>query len=263
MLVTQTTTLSTVWLIESTDDIRLGFTNHDRPFTIDEVIYTPDSGIQLCSTVTSNTHEVDNTEIAGSLIGAAMKEDELRKGLWDAAKVKVGICDYLHLEDGITWYNVGFLGKINYQGGQFQTEIRGFTDLLRQPLSVKYSPGCRAQFGDKQCGYKPDSELITVYQVLDTARFYATFKLENIEQGTIVWQTGKNKGMTMDILDTKEDLIEVVIDAPYVMAIGDTALLYEDCDKSLECCVSFDNAINFRGEPHKPSQDKILIGPRG
>jgi hypothetical protein len=50
---------------------------------------------------------------------------------------------------------------------------------------------------------------------------------------------------------------------PFETAIGDTALLMEGCDKSFESCVNrFKNAINFRGEPHKPSQDKILIVPR-
>jgi uncharacterized phage protein (TIGR02218 family) len=259
------TTLAIVWLLIRPDGKQIGFTTHDRDLSIDGICYEADSGFRLSATESTNGLEVDNTEISGTLVGKVLKAEELLKGLWDESRVKVGVCNYKALEQGIVWYNVGLLSKIQYQNGTFQTEIRGLTDLLRQPLGIHYSPGCRATFGDKHCGYSPKSEIITVYQALDRARFYATFKMtaSQVEQGTLQWRSGKNQGMRMELLSMEEDLIELVLDMPFEIAIGDTALLMEGCDKSFETCVNrFNNAMNFRGEPHKPSQDKILIGPR-
>ncbi len=262
----EVTTLALVWLLTRADGKQVGFTTHDRDLMIDGMGYEADAGFRLSATETTNSLEVDNTEISGSLIGQAIKPEELLKGVWDDARVKVGVCNYKDLAQGVIWYNMGLLGKIRYQGGQFQTEIRGLTDLLRQPLSIRYSPGCRANFGDKACGYHPVSEMIAVYQALDRSRFYATFKMTSvqIENGSLQWLSGKNQGLRMEILATQSDLIELVLEMPFEIQIGDTALLSEGCDKSFETCVNrFNNAVNFRGEPHKPSQDKILIGSRG
>ena len=261
----EVTTLAIIWLLTRPDGKQVGFTTHDRDLSIDGICYEADSGFRLSATETTNGLEVDNTEISGTLVGQSIKAEELLKGLWDEARVKVGICNYKALEQGVVWYNVGLLARVHYQSGQFQTEIRGLTDLLRQPLGMHYSPGCRATFGDKHCGYSPKSESITVYQALDRARFYATFNRtgDQLAQGCLQWKTGKNQGIGMELLATDGDRIELVLDMPFEIAIGDTAVLVEGCDKSFETCVKrFNNALNFRGEPHKPSQDKILIGPR-
>jgi len=46
---------------------------------------------------------------------------------------------------------------------------------------------------------------------------------------------------------------------PFDIAIGDSFEIQAGCDKTFETCINrFNNAINFRGEPHMPGQDEIL-----
>ena len=46
---------------------------------------------------------------------------------------------------------------------------------------------------------------------------------------------------------------------PNNIAAGDTFNAVAGCDKTFETCVAkFNNAVNFRGEPHVPGMDKML-----
>ena len=44
--------------------------------------------------------------------------------------------------------------------------------------------------------------------------------------------------------------------------VGDKARVYLGCDKTFATCIArFDNALNFRGEPHIPGIDSLISYP--
>lgn len=51
----------------------------------------------------------------------------------------------------------------------------------------------------------------------------------------------------------------LVLPMPYAVESGDSYIAQAGCDKNFATCVArFDNAVNFRGEPHVPGMDRML-----
>ncbi|MFM6006729.1 MAG: phage BR0599 family protein, partial [Sphaerospermopsis kisseleviana] len=44
---------------------------------------------------------------------------------------------------------------------------------------------------------------------------------------------------------------------------GDTLTAVAGCAKTIDACKSFNNIINYQGEPHIPGEDKFLAGFEG
>ena len=64
------------------------------------------------------------------------------------------------------------------------------------------------------------------------------------------------------ILDKKQFQYNSIIlasELPYKIEVGDNFNITAGCDKQFStCCNKFNNAINFRGEPHLPGTDILL-----
>lgn len=87
--------------------------------------------------------------------------------------------------------------------------------------------------------------------------------------GAVIWETGNNAGRGMEIRDFVADDgvtitqdLELFLDLPFDVQVGDVARAYPGCDKRLETCRDrFNNIINFRGEPFVPGNDAVLDYP--
>lgn len=90
-----------------------------------------------------------------------------------------------------------------------------------------------------------------------------------MNNGAVVFETGNNAGVSMEIRDftaddgvTIEQVIELYLDLPFDIVVGDTLRAYPGCDKRLTTCVNkFDNIVNMRAEPYVPGEDSILKYP--
>jgi uncharacterized phage protein (TIGR02218 family) len=168
----------------------------------------------------------------------------------------------------------GFVHKMKEQGRVVTLEVRGLTSLLDQSIQEIYSPECRAQFCDKRCGlnlknytYKgvvTESDSQNIY-----TRFQDTNRTENkniLASSTLYWVSGKNKGETSYVRSYDETNKQFLLWAPLKapMENEDAYELTLGCDKSLGTCANFyKNAVNFRGEPFVPNQEKIRRKHRG
>lgn len=80
--------------------------------------------------------------------------------------------------------------------------------------------------------------------------------------GLLKWETGLNAGTSFEIKSHVNDTVELHQRPFYPVAAGDRATLYPGCDGRFRTCVDkFDNALNFRGEPHVPGQDEYYRTP--
>lgn len=77
--------------------------------------------------------------------------------------------------------------------------------------------------------------------------------------GTVTFTSGDNAGFTTEVRDFTNGTFALFIPTPKALQVGDTYQAVAGCDKRLDTCVArFNNALNFRGEPHVPGTDKML-----
>lgn len=87
--------------------------------------------------------------------------------------------------------------------------------------------------------------------------------------GAIIWLTGNNAGTAMEIKDfTADDGVTIVQDVtlflsmPLAVQVGDTALVYRGCNKTMPICSGiFNNATNKRSEDYIPGVDFLFTYP--
>ena len=82
--------------------------------------------------------------------------------------------------------------------------------------------------------------------------------------GALILETGPNAGAIREIKDWTQSSgkIQLFLPHPFDIVPGDKVRIYPGCDKRLETCINtFDNVINFRGEPYVPGQDAISKTP--
>lgn len=261
----EVTTLATCWKLTRSDDVVLGFTSHDRDIIFAQIIYKANSGFVPTSIASTCELSVDNMEIEGVVDGVFIKEEDIIAGRYDFAKIEIFMLNYNNIAHGQINLRSGWLGEIQYGKGRLTAEVRGLMQSMVQIVGELYSPSCRAKFCDEKCGldiinYTVAGNITSLHnnQVFqDTTRIEAS---GYFSMGKITFHSGNNSGLAMEVKEYNAGgMITLVLPMPYIIKIGDAYSMQAGCDKSFATCVSsFNNAINFRGEPHVPGIDAML-----
>ena len=158
----------------------------------------------------------------------------------------------------------GWLGEVTLRGGQFIAEMRSLSSRLQQMIGEVYTKSCRATLGDARCGvnlaaYTVNGVVTNVassYTFSDSARGEAS---DYFTYGLVTFTSGANAGISMEIRNYNAGQFGLFLPMPYAIAVGDHYTARAGCDKSFETCIAkFNNAVNFRGEPHVPGTDVLL-----
>ncbi len=259
------TTLATCWKIVRKDGVTIGMTGHDKSIIYNSVLYQPNGGF-VPSAIDSNSElAVDNLEIQAIIDEIIIKEVDIKAGLYDFAKVKIFLLNYNDLSQGSLILRTGWIGEIKHSKGYFTAEIRGLMQNFSQNIGILCSPSCRAKFGDTKCGVNLASYTFTgsITAIINNQIFIDTNRLEDagyFSQGKITFTSGNNDGLSMEVKEfSSVGRIMLVLSMPYSIKIGDSYLMHAGCDKSFATCIDrFNNALNFRGEPHVPGIDAML-----
>lgn len=259
-----TTTLATCWRLKRRDGHILGFTDHDRDLTVSSQLYQAASGFTPTAIASSSALNVDNLDVEGMLDSGAITEADLLAGVYDFAEIEIFEVNYLAPNDGTLFLRFGWLGEVTLQDGRFIAEVRGLTQRLSQRVGQLYSPNCRANLGDERCKvnlsartYSGTLTSITSRTVVgDSARMQPA---GTFNDGLITFTSGSNAGLSMEVKEYTPGLFSLVMPLPRNAAIGDSYSVREGCDRTFTTCINrFNNAVNFRGEPHIPGTDRIL-----
>lgn len=172
------------------------------------------------------------------------------------------------------------IGNIELRDNSFQAELRGRAQHLQQNMLELYTPGCRANLGDVRCGIDLEDSAGTyrhsgvVSSVTDDRLIFIDNSVSGITEdvfrfGLLTWTTpesgdswtGNNAGFQIEVkkydVDTKE--FTLFQPMPYAIGVDDEFEVTWGCDKDFNTCKDrFDNVLNFRGEPHIPSNSKIM-----
>lgn len=263
-LASEVTTLAACWKLTLVGGTVMGFTDHTSDLTISSQLYVASTGFSPTSIETKDKFAVDNLDVAGILDAAAITEADIMAGKYDFAEIEIFMVNVADLTQGIILHRRGWLGEVSLKNGQFIAEVRGLAQKLSQNIVELYSPTCRAVLGDGRC--KVNLAGFTASGAVDTVTSRQVFISNAMTQaagyfsgGEVEWLTGANAGRRMEIKEFSNTQFTLVLPMPSNIAAGDTFNAVAGCDKTFETCVAkFNNAVNFRGEPHVPGMDKML-----
>lgn len=261
------TTLAFCWRIERRDGVTLAFTSHDRDLWIGGLRHRAAPGMVPSAIATTDGLDVGTLDIGGALTSDAIRADELAAGRWDGARLRLTAVDWSAPEDAPVLLARGELGDIEIRDGGFGAELRGLVALLERPVVEATSPECRAMLGDRRCrvDLAPRTRVLRVASVVDAV----TLDLDAPEPvadaygyGVLRWMTGPNVGIDSAVAGSSGTRIWLRDPPPFPAEPGVRVQIVEGCDRSFATCRDrFDNALNFRGEPHLPGADLLTRYP--
>mgnify|MGYP001561294057 CR=1 FL=1 len=260
----EVTTLATCWKIIRTDGVIKTYTDCDRDILYATHTYLSIVGFTPSSIESKDDFSVDNVDVAGVLETGYITAPDLMAGLYDFAEVEIFQVNYLDLTQDRMMLRRGKLGEVRLQKDTFVAELRGLSELMQQHIGQLFSPSCRAILGDVRCtvNMAPFTFAGTVNAVTSSMIFTAnalTQAAGYFTGGEVRWLTGANAGLKREIKEFANKQIILALPMPYTIANGDTFNALAGCDKLFATCkAKFNNAANFRGEPHVPGTDAML-----
>ena len=265
----EVTNLATCWKLTRGDGLIMGFTEHDADISLSGITYKAARGFTPSAIKSTSTLSVDNLEIEGMLNAASITEADIMAGKYDFAEIEIFMVNYNDLSMGQLNLRRGWLGQVSLVNQQFTAEVRGLTQRLSQTIGELFSPSCRATFGDSRCKINAGAYTVTgaITAVSSNQQFVDVTRTEasgTYDFGKISFTSGANNGISMEVKEfinngTGGGQITLVLPLSYSVAVGDTYSLTRGCDKTLATCTnSYNNVVNFRGEPFLSGLDKML-----
>lgn len=273
-LKTGLTHVARCWDIIRSDGARFSFTDHDADLTFENRLYTPSQSVSGRELHQTSGLSVDNSEAFGALTHDALTEADIMAGRFDGAQVIAWLVNWQNTQERKILFR-GQLGEIRRNGGAFDAELRGLTDLLNQPQGRTFQRSCSAVLGDGRCkfdlataGFRFDVPIETVED--ETRLLFGTSLLGVAEgwfdRGRLEILDGPGIGLVGVI---KRDLIvggvrrvDLWQSMPFGLQPGVTVRLEAGCDKRISSCqAKFSNALNFQGFPHIPGEDWLMSVP--
>jgi uncharacterized phage protein (TIGR02218 family) len=260
----EVTTLASCWKLILRDGTILGFTNYSADLLIDGVTYQAATGFSSSAIASNSSLAVDNMDIEGMLDSSAISEADIMAGRYDFAELEVFMVNYRDLSQGQLQLRRGWLGEVSLADQQFVAEVRGLSQRLAAVIGDYYSPSCRASFTGSDC--QVDGALYTVTGTITSVTSNQIFadsarseEAGYFTAGHIMFTSGLNNGLAMELKSYTPGHMILVIPMPYAVHEGDGYNMIAGCDKTFATCSGrYENAVNFRGEPHIPGTDAMF-----
>lgn len=267
------TTVCRAWAVTRRDGQVLGFTDHDRALSFDGIEFAASSGLTARAVEQTTGLAVDNSEALGALSDAAIREEDVRAGLFDGAEVQSWLVNWSDVSERQLLFR-GSLGEVERQGTEFRAELRGLAEAINQPQGRVYQRPCSAVLGDGSCGFDtsdPGYSLeATVVSVVAGAEVHLDSQPLFAEawflRGRVTILSGAAAGQ-IGIVKRDRDIGDARVlelwEAPSGgLQPGDVIRVEAGCDKQAETCrAKFDNFLNFRGFPSIPGEDWLVSYP--
>lgn len=273
-LATGSTTVCHAWAVIRRDGVRLGFTDHDRSFSFDDIEFRADTGMTARVLQQSTGLSVDNTEAMGMLNDAAIADDDILAGRFDQATVKVWLVNWANVSQRMLRF-AGKIGEITRSADTFNAELRGLAEPLNQPRGRIYQRACSAILGDGACRFRLNAEGFSAIRAVRSVSEARVIRLADLggfddrwfERGRLIVQDGVADGLA-GVIKADRRLgggareIELWQALPVAPKKGDTIRIEAGCDKRASTCRGkFNNFMNFSGFPHIPGEDWMTSYP--
>lgn len=229
---------------------------HTRNLTFSSVSYLAAPVEPTRFTQTLGVAKANHTELFG-VFDDIVTEENLQGGKWKNAKITFEYVNYLDLTMGSVGRMRGQAGKVSINNGTFTVELRSLSDLLSQEIGQLTSPiDRRRRLEDLEINTAAFIFARTVTAFTDRRNFTvggAAQVNDYFQYGRVVWATGANAGLQMEIKANVGNVIELQLPMRSVIAIGDTCSLYAGYDGTREQARDkFSAMVGFDGEPDLP-----------
>ena len=228
-------------------------TSSSAPYRIDNIDYVPNSGLNLVS-AHFNESAQNQVHISGVFEQYGIEKRDNLAG----ALVKISYLDSGNLVHFISYFCIQYISK----DLEFEMLCESEVAKYNQSLLQMFSKTCRANLGDSRCKVSIEEYAIKT-EITDFAGNVLSCILEGFNNGyfkngtlLVVGQDGNE--YEFKILSHRGNNIEVDIDTEFDFRNHKLITLIPGCDKNYRtCCYSFNNAVNFRGEPVIPDSNII------
>ena len=262
--VRQLSTRAIAWRLDRRDGLRLGFTSHDRRVRIGSLDHHPQPGLKLTSVRRSGSFEPGGLDIEGALDSALLTQDDLLSGRWNDARIAAFSFDWQAPDADIRSILHARMARFSIVDAVVRAELIEDRPDVGNGVP-RTAPGCRAVFTGRECGLSPARFR---HEARVTAIDGAQVTLDSVPAtdifpgGSLRWLDGPNCGLRQAIVAQEGSIVRLSA-APYFRSEPVLAVeLIEGCDHDFATCSSrFDNAVNFRGEPHLPGMDFLTRYP--
>lgn len=263
----EATNLARCWKITLKNKDTLAFTTADEPFVFNDITYNPISANDVNNIKNNSDVSSDNCSISNIISSDLISANDILSGKYDGANIEVFIIDLSNINNGKISLLNGKISDIEYKENLFTAKVKGLKDEIDKTIGEIYSPLCRTKFCDKRCKLETSSYKFfgSVKNLIDSK----TFSCDDIsilektdgyfEYGVIEFLSGKNFGQKMEVRQFMSGVFMMADELPYNIEIGSNFSVIAGCDKQFKtCCNKFNNAINFRGEPHLPGAELLF-----
>ncbi|MDX1949582.1 MAG: DUF2163 domain-containing protein [Rickettsiales bacterium] len=247
----------------SKGDFFLGLTNLQEKFTFETLEYQPLIDTENFNFASNNSIK-NKEDFLGSFESDLITENIIKSGFFDDTDIEIFLLNYKNTSDGKVILKKGFISKIIFDNNKYIFEISSYAKHLENIITQNYSPNCRARFCDAKC--KLNREDFSFNGSVTQEISNISFKDDSLTQGSgyfnfglVEFTSGANQGIIREIAEYSEQIIKLKTPLPFNIEVGDDYKISAGCDKKFSTCVSkFNNAVNFRGEPHIPGINKIF-----
>jgi uncharacterized phage protein (TIGR02218 family) len=258
------TSIALCWTLERSDGAGIALTSHDERLLVQGSAHEPTPGIAPASVTRALGLEPQSGEVAGALSADALESDDLALGRWDGARARLTAVDWQDNASDAIPLLAGEIGTVALRGDSFSADLRGAATKLQLPACPATSAECRAELGDKRCrvDLAARTSSFTVVSAIDGDLTLDGASDDKFLLGRLRYLGGANCGLTTVVIGVDGNIVSVR-DLPRApIEPGCRIALREGCDKRFDTCVTrFDNAVNFRGEPHLPGSDLLTRYP--
>lgn len=263
----ETTNIVKCWKITFKDHTNLAFTTNDENILYENVLYNSLSANDVDNIKSNIDIKEDNFEIVNIISSNLIDKDDILNGKYDSAKVEIFLLDTQNLDKGKVVLLSGKISNIELKDDIFTAKVVGLKDEINKTIGEKYSPLCRCNFCDSRCKLSKNNFTFsgTITNVIDEVLFITDNEIilskssGYFDYGIIEFTSGNNIGQKMEVKQYNNGQFILQLNLPKNLAIGDTFNVVAGCNKEFStCCNKFNNAINFRGEPHLPGMNILL-----
>jgi uncharacterized phage protein (TIGR02218 family) len=260
------TTLCHCWRVTRRDGHVYGFTDHDRPLSVDGEIFEPETGFAQSEARASFGMATDSVDVQGALSSVRLAEVDIQAGLFDGATVETLLVNWREPAQFAT-IRTAVVGKMTRSDGRFVAELESVAASLDRPNGRYLRRGCDARLGDTRCGVNLNTAAFKGSGAVTALTAPGTFRVSGLSSfasgwfsfGEITWTGGALSGRTIAVVDhqTSSEGVRLVLPSGECLpAPGDAFTVVAGCDKRFATCkAKFSNPVNFRGFPHLPGND--------
>lgn len=150
-LVAGATTLCTAFILRRSDGHVMGFTDHDRPLSVNGVACQAASGWTPGAADAELGGKPGQAAALGVLSSDALSEADIAAGLYDLAALEIWRVDWTSPAAALLIFR-GRLAKFTRQGASLSVEVEGPLAALEITAGRSYQRLCDATLGDARCG---------------------------------------------------------------------------------------------------------------